>query len=235
MHRFFYPPASKKLASIGDGEIVHQLSNVLRMEKGEDVVFFNGDGNEYIFHIEHITKKDIRGSVDRVEKNSREPKRFVTLYCAILKRENFELVCQKGTEVGVSAIVPLLTERTVKMNINSERLKKIITEAAEQSGRGRVPELSIPKTLHDVLEKKDGEASIFFDTVQSVNSAIGWDLSRSFEMTERVNIFIGPEGGWSEAERDMAKKAQFTFASLGSSILRGETAAIVATYLACRG
>lgn len=238
MHRFFLPQTSKTITSIADQDIVHQLSSVLRMEKGEEVTFFNGDGNEYIFHIENVLKKEIRGKVVRVEKNSREPKRNVTLYCAILKRENFELVCQKATEVGVSAIVPLLTERTVKTNINIDRLKKIIKEASEQSGRGIIPEISTPKTLREVLKDGSNAGNIFFDTILSVipnkvrNPATLRDLSSQLETTENISIFIGPEGGWSETERENAKKANCTFASLGSLTLRGETAAIVATYLA---
>ncbi len=247
VHRFFLPQASKNLTSISEDGIVHQLSRVLRIEKGSEVIFFNGDGSEYVFHVDHLTKREIRGKVVRVEKNSREPEPKVTLYCAILKRENFELVCQKATEVGVSVIVPLLTERTVKTNINNERLKKIIQEAAEQSGRARIPALYRTMRFSEALQRvHNGGIHYFFDS----RACLPGDPSHSFfaarypsvkgrkkqmaRVSDVVNIYIGSEGGWSETERTLAQKSKCTFVSLGSLTLRAETAAIVASYMMCQ-
>ncbi len=259
-HRFFIERFSEKGTTLALPDLVHQIGRVLKLRVGEEVVLWTGDGVEYIFAIEKISAKDVRGRVVGVEENTREPDVSVTLYCAILKRENFELVCQKATEVGISAIVPLITERTVKVNINQSRLKKIVQEAAEQSGRARIPVLCDAISFSEALKRveKDG-TNLFFD-VSSQNSqepplvsavlGAGEERSKAYmeircrvpqpsnnEMCHQrrfsqVNLFIGPEGGWTDTERVNAMKAGLQFRSLGSLTLRAETAAIVASYIA---
>jgi len=241
-HRFYLEEFRNNTTDITTPEFVHQIARVLKLKAGEEIVVWNGDGHDYVFGIEKVSAKDICGRVARVEKNDRESAVSVTLYCAILKRENFELVCQKATEVGVSMIVPLLTERTVKTNINNERLKKIIKEATEQSGRACIPALCDTMSFAEALEQaQTSDANYFFDTAADVisNEMRNPDAvsrkrrdpsAQGLGMTEKVNIFIGPEGGWSDAERDGAQKAGLEFRSLGSLTLRAETAAIVASY-----
>lgn len=226
-HNRFYTPSSKgsvgDTITIQDNRIVHQVSRVLRMNAGDPLVLFGGDGYERIGHIVGISSKDIQVTVTEVKEKNRllQP---VTLCCAILKRSNFELVVQKATEVGVKEIVPLLTQYVVKTGLSIERLNKIAIEAAEQSGRTTIPVIHDPASLSEAFDtsiKLDNQV-IFFD-------GTGEELSRELS-TGEYSIYIGPEGGWSTEEVGLAQEKGATIASLGSLTLRAETAAIVATY-----
>ena len=129
---------------ITDLEVLNQVRNVLRLKSGDQFVICDGKLNEALVSVDTFNKDSIEAEVLSVNRNQNEPERHVVLYCSVLKKENFELVAQKATEVGVKEIVPIITERTVKLNLNIERLEKIIKEAAEQSGRGIVPVLHKP-------------------------------------------------------------------------------------------
>jgi len=174
-----------------------------------------------------VTKDMVTVEVIGREKNENELKRGVVLYCSILKRENFEWVIQKATEIGVSEIIPLVTQHTVKLDLKEERLKKIIQEAAEQSGRSVLPTLQIAMGFEQAIQEAVLRGiSLFFDV-------LGKEFDKKILKNEdRVNIFIGPEGGWSELEIEIAKKNKFNFVNLGGFTLRAETAAVVASYLA---
>lgn len=210
-----------------DKELVHQIAKVLRLESGEQIVLCDGRGREVLVELREVANNAIVASATEKSRQTPEPSRDVILYCAILKRENFEIVVQKATEVGVAEIVPMLTRRTVKQNVKVERLREIAKEAAEQSGRGTVPAVHEPMGFEEAVEQaKKNDENLFFDvdgTSGSVKIAAG-----------RVGLFIGPEGGWDPEERAAAKKAGFVISSLGPLVLRGETAAIVASYLACQ-
>lgn len=210
-----------------DPEIVKQWRNVLRFQVGDTVVLCDGQGSEALAAFESLDKAGARMKLERAVRVEREPQREITLYCAILKRENFEWVAQKAVEVGVRRIVPVVTERTIKKDIRADRLQKIIKEAAEQSGRGVLPTLHPAVSFEQALVDAQAYAmGIFFD-----------GSGPTFEATtlpgnESVGIFIGPEGGWSEKELQLAEKAGLHIGSLGDLTMRAETAAIVATYLA---
>jgi 16S rRNA (uracil1498-N3)-methyltransferase len=210
--------------AVHDPELVHQVRTVLKLATGERIVLANGIGDEATTVIKEIDASAVTVEVESRRKNTGESGARVTLYCAILKRENFELAAQKATEVGVAEIVPLITERTVKLGFKADRLKKILIEASEQSGRGTVPTLNDPMKLVSALGAAAGnDENYFFDKD-------GASLERPAK--KRVGIFIGPEGGWTDAELALAKEYGCKTVSLGAMTLRGETAAIVATYLA---
>ncbi|MBI3255521.1 MAG: 16S rRNA (uracil(1498)-N(3))-methyltransferase [Candidatus Andersenbacteria bacterium] len=211
---------------VQDAEILKQWRNVLRFQVGDKVMLCDGEGQEALGVFESLDKTEARLKLERAVQVEREPRREITLYCAILKRENFEWVAQKAVEVGVRRVVPVMTERTIKKDIRVDRLQKIMKEAAEQSGRGVLPILHPSLSFEQALvNSKAYEFSMFFD-----------GSGPKFEPTilqnrESVGIFIGPEGGWSEKELELAEKAGLLIASLGDLTLRAETAAIVATYL----
>lgn len=220
---------------IEDRDFFNQVRNVLKLRIDEKIVLCDGAMNEGTAEIAEYGKNFIRVKVLDVKVNQNEPSKDVVLYCAILKKENFELVVQKATEAGVKEIVPLITERTVKLNVRQDRLEKIIKEAAEQSGRGKVPILHNPVNLAEVIGMAGGNSlNIFFDW-----SGGSLDDAESLNNDGRIGIWIGPEGGWSEKELKLAGESSFKIINLGSLTLRAETAAIVATYivvhnLACR-
>lgn len=228
MHRFIIPnQIIKGDMEIVDSEIVHQIKNVLRLQVGEKIVLSGDDLLEAEAIIKMLDKKSIHVNIDSVRKNQSEPPRQVTLYVALLKKENFEWVAQKATEVGATEVIPLLTARTVKKNFVMSRLKKIIKEAAEQSGRGRIPKVSEPLSWAESWEdSKRHQINLFcdFSGVNFSEMKLPKDIS--------VGVFVGPEGGWTDEERKDAAAFGATAVTLAKTILRGETAAVVASHLA---
>lgn len=208
-----------------DEAFIHQVKNVLRLSLGEEFIVCDGNGHEAAATITSITTDKLEATLHNFTTISHEPKRRITLYVSLLKRENFELVVQKATEVGVHAIVPIISARTIKTGFAEDRLKKIILEASEQSGRGTVPSLSHPMSLIDAFAHEQGaQTKLFF--------SLGGDAVDPQTLPDDVALFIGPEGGWTDEEITAAQNAGCTLASLGGLVLRAETAAICATYMA---
>lgn len=226
---------SLQRVEITEHETVKQIRNVLKLKVGEKIILGDGEGREAEVTILAITSKSVIGIIEKI-KHVEENTRKVHLYLAILKKENFELAVQKAVEVGVSSITPVITERTIKTGLNMERLNKIIKEASEQSGRSIVPTLSPIIKFEDALEAgKNSEEKIIFHLVNTPYCPSKDSGSTTNKKANNVSIFIGPEGGFTPKEINSAKDAGYDVASLGSSTLRGETAAVVATYRTVNG
>lgn len=219
IHRFITKLSEEN--TIRDTEIVNQIRKVLKLEPGEVICISDGIGTDYEGVIEKIGTDTIFLK-NITKKDPLLPKKRIVLYCAILKKENFELVCQKATELGVTKIVPILTKRTIKQGLKIDRLKKIIKEASEQSGVSKIPTLSETLNFEDAITEslEENEKTILFDRS-------GLKIKNSFE---RLGLFVGPEGGFTEEEIQYAKNSLVDIGSLGETTLRGETAAIIATY-----
>ncbi|MCX6753377.1 MAG: RsmE family RNA methyltransferase [Candidatus Nomurabacteria bacterium] len=207
------------------GEIAHQMAKVLKLEIGEQVELCDGKGTNAQGKIKTLSKNSTIVEIEKIVKESPAQK-SVTLFCAVLKKENFELVVQKATECGVDKIIPIITTRTIKMGLNMERLQKIAREACEQSQRSILPEVLEPVSFEESLGlAKEDDINIIFD-------ASGEDFAHTaIAKSAKQGIWIGPEGGWTPEEMQLAEKNNFKKMSLGTNILRGETAAIIATYL----
>ncbi len=206
------------------GETAHQIIKVLKLKVGEKIELCDGKGISTMALIVKLGKNNVWVKISNIVKEKTENKK-VTLYCAVLKKENFELVVQKTTETGVSKIVPIITDRTIKTGLNLERLKKIAREASEQSGRTDVPEISEPITFDKALDISEGENILFDASGEKFTDT----LKNNFK---EINIWIGPEGGWTENEIKKARNLPgFKICSLGSNILRAETAAVVSVFL----
>lgn len=213
---------------ITDADIVHQMRKVLKLVSDEHLMLGDGKIQEALCRLVVYERNAAVVEVLEVHKNMNEPRRDGMLFCAILKKELFELVAQKATEVGIREIVPLVTARTVKLNLRIDRLEKIVREASEQSGRGQVPIVQRAMSLEDALEyAKHNDRNLFFD--------IGPESTQLSRDISRVGIFIGPEGGWEESEAVLARERGCVMAGLGPLTLRGETAAIIASYLVLHG
>lgn len=229
LHRFIgtFDLSAEQLI-VDDAELSSQLSKVLRLKSGDEVILCDGNGFEARAEIRSIRATSASFKLGKKERVVSEPESSVTLYCSILKRENFDLVVQKATEVGVKKIVPLICERTVKQELKADRLAKIAKEAAEQSGRGVVPVIGAPLSLSDAFTEgaKYGELFLFDPT--------GAPLSSATSTARTVALFVGPEGGWSDAELGLAKQSGMQIVSLGALTLRAETAAIIASFFAVR-
>lgn len=228
IHRFFIENDSFKKGSLEyfDKEFLNQIRNVLRLKPGNKILLFNGKMDEAKAEIVEVQKDFIKLKISKIEKNSKEPKANVILYCSILKHQNFDMVVQKATEVGIDQIFPIISKRTVKLHIQEKRLKKIIKEAAEQSGRGCLP------VLHDVLDLSEAIKNAAQNEINLIFDKAGDNFKKlNGESFSSIGIFIGPEGGWSEEELKLFKENNFKIINLGKLILRAETAAIVASHL----
>jgi len=214
---------------IEDRDLLNQLKNVLRSKLGDIIYLFDGQGLELKLEIVSLNNKQVELKILDKEKNSPDDLPKVNLYLAILKKENFELAVQKAVEVGVTNIFPLITDHTVKLGLKEDRLKLIIKEASEQSGRYFLPTLNGALTLDQALAKLTNEdLNLFCDLPESRSDEVKEGLSTK----ETINIFIGPEGGWSDREKELARQNQLIFYQLGPHTLRAETAAIVSTWSA---
>ncbi len=218
------------LVVITDPEIINQLKNVLRMRPGDVLALCDGKGGEAEGAIDALSKDRAEIRLLKTGRNENEPKRRVTLCLSVLKRENFEIATQKAVEAGVFRIVPIRTDRTIKKNLNGTRLGKILKEAAEQSGRGIVPELWEETDFRDALEKMRRENCSLV-----VCDAAGKAFRANEAGEGSMCVFVGPEGGWTKEELDLAAECGAAVVSLGKLTLRAETAAIVASYLSVNG
>lgn len=220
---------SKGKVEISNKEVFHQLRIVLKKKIGEKIILFNGR-QECVAEIKNYLKDRVKVEILEIRENKREPKTLVSLYCSVLKKQNFELVVQKTTEIGVKEIVPLICKNTVKQGLNLERLKKIAKEASEQSGRLILPEISKPLKFKEAVKK-----------VENFNSKIIFDISgkdfsnNNFKDNKKFAIFVGPEGGWDKEEIELATRENFEILNLGKLNLRAETAAIIASFLTING
>lgn len=233
LHRFLGDfDFEEGVLEVEDAKQVRQIKKVLRLEVGSRLILANGKMKEALCVIEEVGRIGIRVRVEEVQDNKNETPYYCVLYCALLKKENFGLVVEKATEVGIKEIVPFVSRRTVKIGFNGVRLRKIAREAVEQSGRGQVPVIQSPFKLDEIFESSyRNSVNVFFDVMgkpmplKDINPEKG----------SRVGLFIGPEGGWEEKEIDRARMKDFVITSLGSLTLRAETAAIITSYIAAYG
>lgn len=229
LHNFFIDQkiGEQKTVRITDADLLHQLKNVFRLEKGAEIVFLDNSGFQYRSKVELLSKTEGVFEVLEVTENKIKPNREIFLYVSMIKKDNFEWILEKGTEIGVTHFVPVISSRSIKMNFNHERGLKILKEASEQSKRAFVPELQEMISLDEALK------NIEENKIQAVAFHVEDGLLKleDFTPAQSVAVFIGPEGGWSETEIEQFRKHDVTLLSLGEATLRAETAAIVASTL----
>ncbi len=233
MHHFFIDPQFISATAVTfPPEQAHQLRAVLRMGVGDAVIVLDNAGQAYAVTLTHVEKRQALGEITAQYAASGEPATHLTLYQALLKRDNFEWVLQKGTEIGVSRFVPVITARTMVTAVTTnkhDRWQRILTEAAEQCRRGRIPELAAPMPLAAAAAACTAAAFLV-----PWEEATGLTIADALAGRPRaVALFIGPEGGLATDElADHLNTGRVTAVTLGPRILRAETAAIVAATLA---
>jgi 16S rRNA (uracil1498-N3)-methyltransferase len=235
-HRFFIP--ADRIA--GDRVTFpvpasHQISRVLRLKIGGEVEVFDGTGREHSVRLDDLGR-ETSGTIVRSFRSAAEPDLFVTLYQGLLKGRKLELVLQKCTEIGVSQFVPVQSERAVARESGEQRLgrfSEIVREAAEQSGRGVVPLVEAPRTLGQALSQATARGRALF--LWEAESLTLLPAASDYLTGKQLSLFVGPEGGFAEAEAALARSAGAEVVSLGRRILRAETAAIVASALVLQG
>lgn len=212
-----------------DGEQARHIAKSLRMKVGDMLTVTDGEGGDFGCSIEEITKDTVRLKVCYRQAADSEPSCAVTLYQGVPKGSKLEDVIQKCTELGITRIVPVLTRRCVsrpdeksaaKKNI---RYGKIALEAAQQSGRGIVPEIAPQRSLKQAIAEDNSELKIVFyeGGGEPLKSIIP-------ESAKSVSIYIGPEGGFEESEIAALEDAGAVRATLGKRILRTQTAPVAA-------
>jgi 16S rRNA (uracil1498-N3)-methyltransferase len=241
MTRRFYvePGALVGDTVVIDGPLAHRLSSVLRLRPGEAVAFFDGSGEDVTVRLDTVSSKRVASTVLARAPGSPEPRTRIHLYQSVTKGERFDWLVEKATEIGVSRIVPLITARAVVRTAAGgnrvERWRRIAAEAAEQCGRSAVPVVGEPRSYAEAIASIEGVVALLpyeaaGEGAPSVQTALNDRIDELFA-TGEVSIFVGPEGGFDEAEVRAAVDAGATVVTLGNRILRAETAGLVASVL----
>src|SRR5215203_5008546 len=237
--RFHAPPVAfnldSKTVTLTADEARH-LRDVLRLKNGEEVYVFDGEGREFRCTVANTARDSALLQIDaEVEPAKPESHLQLNLCIALLKGEKFDLVVQKATELGVKRVTPLVT-RYADIHLRDSadaakrvtRWQRIALEAAKQSGRAFVPEISAPVTFDSGLRAtNDNDLRLMF----SERGGESLSSVATNHPAEGVIALVGSEGGWSDEEIEQAKAQHFHVITLGGRILRAETAAITITAL----
>lgn len=211
------------------GSAAEHVRRVLRLEAGDAVTLFNGDGNDYPSRITGFGRGTVEAEVERSVPARAESRLAITLVQGIARTERMDLVVQKATELGVTGIVPVATARSVVRLDRDSRAKKlahwrgIAVAACEQCGRARIPAIAEPRTLAEQLAGPLPERARLLlapDAQLSLGAAARGELG--------IDLLVGPEGGLTDDERQAAIEAGFRACRLGPRVLRSETASIAA-------
>lgn len=247
MQRFFVPASH-----IGEGrasltaEAARQLTRVLRARVGDCVIALDGSGDEYVVRLDTLSPQRAAGAIRERRSGVGEPATHITLYQGLLKADKIEYALQKGTELGVSRFAPLAFDRSVSRNMPSasrmQRWRRIIREAAEQSGRSRLPTLADASAFGDALDRIEQPALLAWecesanglrDALLRLKAASDTDNAdtAAYEggsAVRRIGIIVGSEGGVTDAEAAQARERGIATVSLGRRVLRAETAGVIA-------
>lgn len=216
--------ASKEVR-IDDKELLHQWIKVFRLKSSDRVIVFNGDSSEYEGYFKILSKNEAVLAIEKEIKIKKSTETELHIFQSIIKKDNFELIVEKCTEIGAVAFHPIISERSEKKDLNIERLNKIAKEAAEQSGKTTLPEISEPSDIEKALFDFDGEIFVLDFNGEDMKKVIQTNINK------KIGVLIGPEGGWTDRERALFEHEGIKRFSFGSQILRAETAAIAVSAL----
>ncbi len=215
-----------------EGNAASHITRVLRLRVGAALTLFNGRGGEYSAGIDKAHGGSVTVAIGVAHAIERESPLELTLAQGVSRGERMDLVVQKATELGVTRLVPLLTERSV-VQLDAQHAQRklnhwraVAVGACEQCGRNRLPEISAPVPLREHL-RTDGAADLRVMFAPEAQRRIG-EVARA---AGKVSVLVGPEGGLSDEEQQAAMAAGFTAVLAGPRVLRTETAAIVALTL----
>lgn len=228
MRRFYTPDIQKPTVCIR-GEEARHMMKVLRMAAGDHFILFDGSGMDYPCEIESTGPDQLVARVGDGILSEKCPDVRITLYQAMLKRDNMDFVLQKATELGISGFVPVIAARCVKRPDDPHKVllkfEKTATEAAKQCGRSKIPQISEMidlKNLPDCIQKHSIVLLAYENGDITIKKRLQNDTSTD------ISVIIGPEGGFEPGEVQFLTEAGAISCSLGKLILRAETAAIAA-------
>lgn len=239
MHKFFTPKENfidKQAKILGDD--VKHLYKVLRLNEGDKVVLNNCDGEEFLANIRTISKQEVIVDIEEKLEINNESKVKIYLFQGLPKAQKMDLIVQKGTELGITEFIPTLTERVdIKLKGDFkklDRLNRIVLEAAKQSKRTIIPKVTEPVAFEDVLDRFKSLDLIIVPYENAENFGIKTlfnDENIDTSKIKTVGILVGPEGGFELSEINKLKENGAYIVTLGSRILRTETAGFVVTSL----
>lgn len=208
---------------VHDKRLLHQWLRVLRLRAGEQIVLFDGVTHDRLYKIVETNEREAH--LQHVTDFERKlPKKEIYLLWSLLKKDKNDWVLQKCTELGVSHFIPLLADRCERSDLSQSRLerwKKIIIEAAEQCGRSDIPNVREPIHIQTALDELKNKATLYICEEQATDN-------RQLTTQNTVGILIGPEGGWSDDEKELFKQQNLQHLNLHDFTLRAETAAVSA-------
>ncbi len=243
--RFFVEPEqiAGDMVTIQGAELAH-LAKVLRLGAGDAVTICDGTGMEYQAVLEEVLPDAATARIQERSMSPGEPRTKITLVQGLPKADKMDMIIQKGTEVGISEFIPVITERTIvqltaaKAQRRVERWQRIAKEAAKQCRRAVVPQVHYPLPWRECIDeylKSSGGRMGLIPWEEAAGTGVGLrevlSSADGDDAGEAIWLFIGPEGGWSETEVQQAAPAGINAVSLGPRILRTETAGPIAAAL----
>ena len=225
--RLYYPDSIvENTTSLLSKEHTHYVVNVMRLKRGSNINCFNKEG-EWVSEVVFLEKDRVEVKfLNRVKESIKSPS--IELAICLVKKNPMEIILQKATELGVTKIIPIISERTEVKELNLERANKIVIEATEQSNQLSPPEISKITTLKNFMNNLNAANRIFFADINCKRRLKKEDI----KVDNLKTILIGPEGDFTPAERKMILENGNTIPfSLSKNILRTETAAISALSL----
>ena len=223
VHRFYLPPETELKHDfwLHDGRLINQWRKVLRFKTGQELVLFDGSQHERLYRLGELTDREahLQLVTDFVRKT---PGKEIFLFWSLLKKDKNDWVLQKATEVGVSHFIPLLADRSEKSGFDADRARRILIEASEQCGRSDIPAVREPMGVATALTDYKDKIHLLVCEQEDVVDRQG------LEFTGPIGLLIGPEGGWSDPEKQLFSSTGLPHIALHDFTLRAETAAIVA-------
>lgn len=213
------------------GSDVNHIKNVLRMERGEELMVCDGTGMQYTCQIEEFPAGEVKLSILKAEKASTELSVRLKLYQGLPKKDKMELIIQKAVELGAAEIIPVMTKRCiVKLEDDKKEAKKlerwqaIAESAAKQSGRGMIPTVGRVMNYKEAIKRASDEGMSLIPYEMAEGMKTLKKAAKAASKQQVISVFIGPEGGFEEVEVEFAKENGVVPVSLGKRILRTETA-----------
>lgn len=232
MNRFFVddPGAFSDRSVVITGEDVNHVKNVLRLKENDELIVSDGRGRDYHCRISGITNEEVVADICDICDNFSELSTEITLFQGFPKGDKMELIIQKTVELGVTRIVPVMTKRTVvklddkKAKKKTERYNMIAESAAKQSGRGMIPEVTMPVSFAEAVSMAEKLDMNIIPYEEAEGVEYSRNIIKNIKGKKSLGIFIGPEGGFAREEVEKALDAGASAITLGHRILRTETA-----------
>lgn len=229
--RYFVTPRIESDRAVLRDDEAHHLAHVMRAKPGDEIIVFDGGGSEWRARVARVGRAEIDLELLERRDRDRELSIEVTLASALPKGDRQRWLVEKSVELGVRRLVPLMTERGVAQPVEKAlaRLRRTVVEASKQCGRNRLMEIAEPQAWPEFCAANSGddELRILADPAGNIELPALTERLRADAQPTSLVLAVGPEGGWTDAERKCASSNDWQLVSLGSRILRVETAALL--------